>query len=540
MPKVKWNVATPLLLIKMNKRILPIFILTASVLLLPCCFSCSQKNNPEPEPKKEEVDPDDGKPKAGNYTFTVSPLKGKWEAGDQIHVHGSYGPKAKTFTLQASQISSDGKTATIAFDSEMLQFLTAPDFLYAAYPASAVKPNDGLLDASTTFSQADILLSQAYLDGKNFTFDDASSRLTFSLTGDYDKVVIGGTSRVGMRFSEYTNEHSTRQTSFSKVASDGYPFREVEYRPGETLTLWFPGGVSFEGGFTIYLGKGDEWPACYVYSEDLKLKAGKTLDLGDISSKVEAYTGPAPKMPEMGKRTKYTVKLNELSGICLSADKSFLWGLGDGSELGRISLDGEVLEKVSLRTTSGSSIDSEDISLDYNTGDLYIGGEPASVCHIPHDKVSEIFTTTKFKGVVDLFTIDGAKNYGNAGLEGLTYYKDGLVYAGTQTNSNLYLCKAETGEVIWTKGLREKFPVITEIAGLCYDPVTDWLWVIDSESRRFFALTADAEQLLGYYSCRGIDNPESICVDQEHSCIWVGDDYGSTSYLYRYDFIGLK
>ena len=38
---------------------------------------------------------------------------------------------------------------------------------------------------------------------------------------------------------------------------------------------------------------------------------------------------------------------------------------------------------------------------------------------------------------------------------------------------------------------------------------------------------------------RGIENPESVCVDHKHSCIRVGDDYGSTSYLYRFDFTGL-
>ena len=93
--------------------------------------------------------------------------------------------------------------------------------------------------------------------------------------------------------------------------------------------------------------------------------------------------------------------------------------------------------------------------------------------------------------------------------------------------------------MIWRKGLREKFSVITEIADLCYDPLTDWLWVIDSESLRFFALTGDAESMLGFYSARGISNPESVCVDHKNSCIWVGDDYGSTSYLYRFDFTGL-
>ena len=81
--------------------------------------------------------------------------------------------------------------------------------------------------------------------------------------------------------------------------------------------------------------------------------------------------------------------------------------------------------------------------------------------------------------------------------------------------------------------------VITEIAGLSYDPLTDWLWVVDSESHRFFALTGDAEQLLGTYMLKTKSNEESICVDHKNSCIWIGDDYGSTSYIYKYEFTGL-
>ena len=87
--------------------------------------------------------------------------------------------------------------------------------------------------------------------------------------------------------------------------------------------------------------------------------------------------------------------------------------------------------------------------------------------------------------------------------------------------------------------MRDIFPAITEIADLCYDPLTDWLWILDSEARKFFAMTGDAETMLGSYSVKGTDNPEALCIDHVRSCVWVGDDYGSTSYLYRYDFTGL-
>ena len=540
----------------MKKNLFPILSLAASLLLFTCSFSCSKPDNPgkdpvdqQEKPGKEDPPVDDGKPKAGDYTFTASALKGKWEAGDQILVHGSYGPAAKTYTLKASDISSDGKTATLKLEADLFEYLAAPDNLYAAWPASAVKPEDGLMDATTTFSVANILLAQAYLEGKNFAFDDGSAAITFSVTGGYDRVIIAGAQRPGLRFSEYSNAHSTHETSFAKVSSDGYPFREEPVAADGKTTVWFPGGVTLKDGFTLYFGKNGSWTATYTYDSEEgfqngTLKAGKTLDLGDISAKLAEYTGPKPSMPEMGKSTKYAVQFNELSGICVNGDGSFLWGLGDSGEIARISIDGKLIEKVALRTTSGSTIDSEGLSLNYDTGDLLIGGEPNVVCKIPQKEIDNIFKSSPFKGVESLFSIADAKSFGNAGLEGFTYYKKdsegkGLAYAGTQTGSYLYLCNLETGEVLWRKGLREKFPTITEIAGLSYDPLTDWLWVVDSESHRFFALTGDGEQMLGFYTMRGTSNPEGICVDHKNSCVWIVDDYGSTSYIYKYDFTGL-
>ena len=540
------------MILTMKKNILPILALAASLTLLPCFQSCTKTDDPEkdPEQQKDPEPEDDGKPKAGDYTFTVSPLKGKWEVGDQILVHGSYAPSAETFTLQASDISADGKTATLKLGEKILEYLAAPDNLYAAWPASAVRPEEGLMDATTTFSVADILIAQAYLEGTNFQFDDASAAITFTVSGGYDRVLIAGAQRPGLRFTAYSNEHSSSMTSFSKVSTDGYPFREGTLAAdGKTTTFWFPGGVTLKGGFTLYFGKDGTWPATYTYDseEGFKngtLKAGNVLALGDITAKLAAYDGPAPKMPEMSKLTKYAVSFNELSGICVNTDGDFVWALGDGSEICRVSIDGKLLERAGLKTTSNSTIDSEGLSINYDTGDILIGGEPNVVCRIPQKDIENIFKESTFKGVESLFSIADAKGFGNAGLEGFTYYKKnaeghGLAYAGTQTGSYLYLCDLETGEVLWRKGLREMHTVITEIAGLCYDPLTDWLWVIDSESHKFFALTGDGEKLLGAYALKTKSNEESICVDHKNQCIWVGDDYGSTSYVYKYEFTGL-
>ena len=125
---------------------------------------------------------------------------------------GNYGSNARrqipykldyeggTITLQASNISADGKTATVKIETG-LEYLSAPDYLYAAWPASCVREEDGLMDASTTFVKADGLIAQAYLEGKTFRFEDASALISFSVSGDYDRVAIAGTERPGLRFT---------------------------------------------------------------------------------------------------------------------------------------------------------------------------------------------------------------------------------------------------------------------------------------------------------------------------------------------------
>lgn len=467
---------------------------------------------------------DDGKPKPGNYTFTASALKEKWEAGDQIYIQGGYGPAAQVITLDGAQISADGKTATVELGGDLFKYFTTPDPLYAVWPASAVKKEDGLTGQVIEFVEFDTLLTQAYLKDGGFEFKDVSSFISFTVSGGYDRYIIGGAQRPGLRFTSYKNEYSSARMTPAKPKDDGYPFRE-EALSGSSATIWFPGGINLKDGFTLYFGTGDSWTASYTYTQDAELKSGKKLELGDITAQLTPYSGGKPHMPEMVGYTKYTVAFNELSGLCLSVDEDFLWAVDDNGALGKISFDGDVLYKKSYGG------EWEDITIDPATGDLLIGNEePVSIYRMAAPEYSKR---------VKLFEVPGTSGFGNAGLEGLTYYKDGLILAGMQTGSWLFCCDLATGEVVWKKELRKIFPTITEIGGLCYDPLTDWLWIVDSESHKFFALTGDASQLLGAYALKTRSNEEAICVDHIHSCVWIGDDYGSTSYLYKYELSGL-
>jgi hypothetical protein len=64
--------------------------------------------------------------------------------------------------------------------------------------------------------------------------------------------------------------------------------------------------------------------------------------------------------------------------------------------------------------------------------------------------------------------------------------------------------------------------------------VADWLWVIDSNFVKIYICTVDGK-LLATYDLEDIENAESICVDREINCVWVGSDEDSPK-LYRYSF----
>ena len=476
--------------------------------------------DPNKNPTEEPQQPTG--PQPGTYRFVASEMQGSWKAGDQIYVHGNLGTEAETITLAAGDISADGKTATAKLDL-VTETPVDPDGLYAAWPAQAVVPYKGILKVKTIFENCEGLLTMSYLKDDTFTFVDVSGLLQFSVSGDYDQFAIASTERDGLGITRFEAEYSSEKQKFVMKQNDGYPYRYGSLEAGSPARLWFPTGFSFGKGYTLFFGKGDQWTATYTTDTPVTFEGGKVLDIGDITASLTPYEGLPPKMPRMGAETKYAVQFNELSGLEPAEDGSFLWTVGDDGDLAKLSLEGEVLWKFHIGG------DAEAISRNPETGDLLIGLEPDGVGVVKGPGFNSRVST--------LFSLAKAKGYGNAGVEGLTYYKDGLIYVGTQTDSRLFCCKLATGEVLWDKAMYNKV-LVSEIADLFYDPLTDWLWIMDSENKKVYVYTGDSETLLGAYPVSG-SNPESVCVDHVNNCVWVGDDYGSTSYLYRYEFTGL-
>ena len=216
----------------------------------------------------------------------------------------------------------------------------------------------------------------------------------------------------------------------------------------------------------------------------------------------------APGTPVKVSHKSYTVDMKELSGLWLSQDKSFLYGVGDQGEIVKLSFDGKV-ESVIKR-----SLDMESITMDPATGDLYLGCEPDVVVKFPAPEYSKYET---------MFRIAEAKDYGNSGVEGISWYKDNTLLVGTQTGANLWCCQLD-GTVLWKRSMRTVAIGQLEIADIHYDPVKDQIWIIDSETQSIYLFNGDATEHLATYKVSFGGNCESVHVDYGNNCVWIADD----------------
>ncbi len=269
-----------------------------------------------------------------------------------------------------------------------------------------------------------------------------------------------------------------------------------------------------------------------------------SLPLGGLAGDeaVPASVSPAGDgLPVMGRHTTWKLQKSEtdfvveLSGLCLSKDGDFLWGVGDNGNLYKIHFDGTYEEHWAYEA------DMEGIAIDPASGDLYMAIEPKRVYRL----------SAPYTGKTTLFDVEEAAGMGNSGIEGIAWYKGGL-YLGAQTRATLWRYSVAGEKLQETRSLRDIAPTLSEIADLCYDPVSDRLWAIDSNSNKdrppylpytIYLFDGAATKLLATYAVGDFANwnPETVCVDRVHSCLWLADDCGDDhpSLLHKVEFTGL-
>ena len=263
----------------------------------------------------------------------------------------------------------------------------------------------------------------------------------------------------------------------------------------------------------------------------------------DKPGKYERPDEYQPKeLPVMGSHVTYTLQaggkmVEELSGLCLSIDEDFLWGVHDKGTLYRINFDGSFVQQWYHEA------DMEGLAMDPSNGDLYIGLESSS-------KSAYKVPAPGYNSYSSLFAVEGVETMGNSGIEGITWHK-GNLYFGSQTGARLFEYSLD-GTQLWKKSLRDVTPTISEVGDLCYDPVNDYLWVLDSNSNKdrpeylpftLYLFNGNATKLLATYSIGSFANwnPEAVCVDRKNGCVWVGEDCdsGNPSLLHKISFTNL-
>lgn len=253
--------------------------------------------------------------------------------------------------------------------------------------------------------------------------------------------------------------------------------------------------------------------ACSGNEPAPEFKDKVAADEGD--NKVENASG----MPVMGSYTKYSVDVEEISGICLNADKTALLACGDQGILKEINPD-----NMEVKTIWTRDADLEGITLDPRNNNLYLAIEYSQ-------KVYQLDAPDYQKHSSIIYVQEAIdKGYNNSGLEGIAYYKEDMVFIGSQWGANLWVYKLD-GTMVSKTSLSD---FADEIAGLDYDPVADWLWVVDSNYKKFYICTVKGK-LLATYDVSFISNAESICVDRDRGCVWIGSDESNPK-LYKFNF----
>lgn len=221
--------------------------------------------------------------------------KTTWEAGDKIYVHGKYAAYAQTVTLGASDISADGKVATITLSSwNSKEPGYSPDSFYAAYPADAISftTNENSYYYAK-FNDTSIPLMAAYQSGTEFVFYNLSGLITFSATGDFDTFTFKSNGGEAVGYSSYQVKVTSKEQNYRHTVEGAKTSLSAAFPgSGKQCMVCLPGGADFTKGFTIEFYRNGTLSHKASTGTAVNVSHGRILPLGDITSRLEEQDEP--------------------------------------------------------------------------------------------------------------------------------------------------------------------------------------------------------------------------------------------------------
>lgn len=227
-----------------------------------------------------------------------------WEVGDEIMIHGgAEGASRQKITLTAADISADGKTATLAVEMEPYNRSDAGvvSTLYAQYPAALVPAGNMYYECCFEGTDAPLMAACDY--GNNFHFYNLCGIITYTVSGDFDKVAFEANNKETVAFDYYQvrvrDDGSGPVVNYHKPGNGFKNYTELKsieksvVADGSTVNyLYLPKGTNFSGGFTFKFYKNDKLVKTATSEKAVNVAHGKLLPLGNISAKLEDYVEP--------------------------------------------------------------------------------------------------------------------------------------------------------------------------------------------------------------------------------------------------------
>lgn len=207
----------------------------------------------------------------------------------------------------------------------------------------------------------------------------------------------------------------------------------------------------------------------------------------------------------------FSTEVGELSSLCLNQKKDGLYAVGDEGEVFEIGFDGKT-RKI-LMKKGGHDWE----GVDCHGSDLLLMEETESTIYkLSGDRIS----------MVAKIDIPGGGASGK-GPEGIMCMNS-LVYIGNQAQPTR-IVKYNMAQNKTEGWFDVKF-VSKNISDLCYDPVDNTMWVIDSKGPAFYHCTLEGT-LIATYQIPFVEQAEGLAVDHAQGIAWVGCD--KTSKLYK-------
>ena len=293
------------------KRTVHLFLLALAAAVLS--FSCQKP--------AELNEPSSGEATVRTFTCTFAAPdsrvaiandgKTTWETGDEILIHaGADGDESIIVTLASSDISEDGKTATITvegLDPYNREDAHYKSQFYAIYPASAVT-SDRPLYYNTRIDDFTIPAMGGYDDGEgHMVFRNLCGVITFQVSGDFDSFTFEGQKGETVTYAPQC------QWRVAWMANDGNEYEYFELKltsdhadcqaqtiitspvvaDGSTLNyVCIPNGANLTGGFIFKFYKGDTLVKIAKTAHAVNMKCGSLLSLGDISAQLKDEEDP--------------------------------------------------------------------------------------------------------------------------------------------------------------------------------------------------------------------------------------------------------